>query len=74
MYTATQRRSRHSTYRLPCRSFTPQRDRQLRKKDLPKVHKWRQERDSNPQLCGRKVSTLPMSIMLNMHRTPLFIS
>src|SRR6218665_1779034 len=36
------------------------RHRQLRVKDLPKVHTWRLEQDSNPQPSGRKASTLPM--------------
>src|SRR6218665_1915215 len=34
-----------------CRSFTPKRHRQLRVKDLPKVHTWRL--DSNPTPFGR---------------------
>ena len=50
-------RSATDTARILCRSFTPKRHRQLRVKDFPKVPTWRLERDSNPRLSGRKIST-----------------
>jgi len=43
--TSTQRRSRHSSARILCRSCTPKRHRQLRAKDLSKVPTWWQERE-----------------------------
>src|SRR6218665_195861 len=52
-----------TTARILCRSFTPKRYRQLRVKDLPKVHTctWRLEWDSN------KAPTLPLN-----HHAPRF--
>src|SRR6218665_3181053 len=43
--------------------FTPKGHRQLRVKDLPKVHTWWLERDSNRRPFGRKGPNLPMSIV-----------
>src|SRR6218665_497860 len=40
------------TARILCRSFMVKRYRQLRMKDLPKVHTWWLERDLNPRLFG----------------------
>src|SRR6218665_1420743 len=45
------------TARILCWNFTPKRHRQLRDKDLPKVHTWQLERDSKPRPFGRKAST-----------------
>src|SRR6218665_4197750 len=49
------------TARIPCRSFTPKHNRQLRVKDLPKDPTWRLERDSNPPPFGRMATNQPMS-------------
>jgi len=46
------------TARILFRSFTPKRHGQLQVKDLPKVPKWRLERESNPWPFGRKVTNL----------------
>jgi len=54
-----------NTARIPCRSFTSKRHRQLRVKDFPKVPAWQLERNSNPRPFGRKALNLPMS-----HHTP----
>src|SRR6218665_2955501 len=53
-------RSTPDTAQILCRSFKPNRHRQLRVKDLPKVPTWQIERDSNPRPSGRKGITLPM--------------
>ena len=53
-------RSAPDTARILSQSFMPKRHRQLRVKNLPKVPTRRLERESNPQLSGRKASTLPM--------------
>src|SRR6218665_134419 len=53
-------RSAPKTARILWRSFTPESHRQMRVKDLPKVPRWRLERDSNPRPSGRKTLTLPM--------------
>src|SRR6218665_1997767 len=53
-------RSAPDTARRQCRSFTPKHHRQLEVMDLPKVHTWQLEQDSNPRSSNRKVSTLPM--------------
>ena len=50
-----------NTARILCRSFMPKRHTQLRVKDLPKVHTWWLERDSNPRPFRRKATNLPMS-------------
>src|SRR6218665_3294936 len=42
-------RSAPDAARMLCRSFTPNRHRQLRVKDLPKVPTWRLERPTNPR-------------------------
>ena len=59
--TTTQRRSQHNEDRPTCWSFTRKRYRQLRVRDLPKVHMRRQERNSNPRPFGRKASNIPTS-------------
>ena len=61
-------RSAPDTARILCRSFTPKRHRQLQViiKDLPKVPKWRLERDSNMKSSGRKTPNFPLS-----HHAPL---
>ena len=44
-----------------CQSFTLKRHRYLRAKDLPKVHMWRLEWDSNLRPSARKAANLPLS-------------
>src|SRR6218665_3751264 len=66
-------RIHHDTAGILYRSFTPQRHKQLRVKDLPKVPTWRLERDSNPGPFGRKATNNHAATYLSFILTHLLL-